>query len=320
MRAETQPTKTQTNLLLLHKRNKDDRKKLQSEPVGKGRAAMLKKGKNSSLSLVKQVIASVCCFSLLLSTIVQAETKIYYIHNDHLGTPQVVTDTGQSVVWEVNYTPFGVVDVTTNQVELSARFPGQYEDSESGVYYNYFRDYDPETGRYFQSDPIGLVGGINTYGYVMQNPLINYDPFGLINLQIPNTSGETNIHANPGPDVVPPGAMSEHEPHHIHLGNNDGPRVRTDTWEPYSPEDERKMSRKQKKFCKNLTDVQKSLIRERQQNVYKYGRRLMGLMALPVFGLDSMTNSCKQDPWFCMEVTPYVFDDIEPVSECNSCE
>ena len=63
---------------------------------------------------------------------------------------------------------------------FNLRFPGQYFDSESGTHYNYFRDYDPGIGRYVQSDPIGLDGGLNNYGYVAARPLKWSDRFGLI--------------------------------------------------------------------------------------------------------------------------------------------
>lgn len=107
----------------------------------------------------------------------------YYYHNDHLGTPQVMTDTSAAVVWQANYTPFGEADVVVETVTNNIRFPGQYYDEESGLHYNYFRDYDPELGRYIQSDPIGLAGGINTYGYVSGNPINLIDPSGLLEIR-----------------------------------------------------------------------------------------------------------------------------------------
>jgi len=58
------------------------------------------------------------------------------------------------------------------------RFPGQYFDKETNLAYNYFRDYEVWTGRYVQSDPIGLAGGLNTYGYASSSPLRRTDPTG----------------------------------------------------------------------------------------------------------------------------------------------
>ncbi|MFT5482507.1 MAG: RHS repeat-associated protein, partial [Halieaceae bacterium] len=106
--------------------------------------------------------------------------NIYYIHNDHLGTPKVITNANQDIVWSASYHPFGEVDLTTTQIANNLRFPGQYHDEETGLHYNYFRDYDPGLGRYIQSDPIGLAGGLNTYGYALQNPIIYTDPTGAI--------------------------------------------------------------------------------------------------------------------------------------------
>lgn len=64
------------------------------------------------------------------------------------------------------------------RLEYRIILPGQYYDAESGLHYNYYRDYDPQTGRYIQIDPIGLAGGINTYVYVGDNPTVSIDPSG----------------------------------------------------------------------------------------------------------------------------------------------
>jgi len=106
-------------------------------------------------------------------------TTIYYYHVDHLGTPRAMTNGSGTVVWRADYEPFGKANVTTSTVENNLRLPGQYFDRETNLHYNYFRDYDPTTGRYIQADPIGLDGGMNLYAYTKQNPLRYIDPDGL---------------------------------------------------------------------------------------------------------------------------------------------
>ena len=109
---------------------------------------------------------------------------VYFVHPDELGTPRVVTDTTNKPVWRWDSDAFG--RTLPNQDPLKTgksfvyhlRYPGQYYDTQSGLHYNYFRDYDPQTGRYIQSDPIGLAGGFNTYAYVGGNPVNYIDPYG----------------------------------------------------------------------------------------------------------------------------------------------
>lgn len=109
-----------------------------------------------------------------------AQEKTYYYHTDHLGTTRAMTDANQTLVWKIAFDPFGnELGVVVQTVENNLRFPGQYFDAESGLHYNYFRDYDPRTGRFIEPDPIGLAGGVNRYGYAAGNPVNFTDPRGL---------------------------------------------------------------------------------------------------------------------------------------------
>jgi RHS repeat-associated protein len=108
------------------------------------------------------------------------EGNVYYYHNDHLGTPQILTDSTGRIVWKTGYNAFGETNILIEQVENPFRFPGQYYDKETGLHYNYFRDYNPKTGRYMTADPIGLNGGINLFVYAGDNPVNYTDSFGLV--------------------------------------------------------------------------------------------------------------------------------------------
>jgi len=104
----------------------------------------------------------------------------YYFQNDKLGTSQkLITNTG-SVVWSAKEDAFGNTAVDpASTLTNNLRFAGQYFDAESGLHYNYHRYYNPQTGRYVTSDPIGLDGGLNTFGYAEGNPVRYRDPKGL---------------------------------------------------------------------------------------------------------------------------------------------
>jgi RHS repeat-associated protein len=118
-------------------------------------------------------------------TVNQGVAQVYFIHTDHLNTPRLITNQAQQVVWRWDNTePFGNSVPDENPSGLGTftcnlRFAGQYFDKETNLHYNMARDYDPAIGRYMQSDPIGLRGGINTYTYVGGNPLRFTDPTGL---------------------------------------------------------------------------------------------------------------------------------------------
>lgn len=134
---------------------------------------------------------AICTVILSLASLVclaaeAQEPQVYFLHNDHLGTPRVVTDSTNKIVWQNEGEPFGNAlpnedpGNTGTPFTLNLRFPGQYYDKETGRNQNYYRDYNPETGRYVQSDPIGLRGGVNTFAYVEGNPVGATDPEGLL--------------------------------------------------------------------------------------------------------------------------------------------
>jgi RHS repeat-associated protein len=82
---------------------------------------------------------------------------IYYYHNDHLGTPMLMTDSSGSVVWSGEYLPFGEPLSVSGTITNNLRFPGQYYDSETGLHQNGWRDYKPEIGRYISKDRVDLA-------------------------------------------------------------------------------------------------------------------------------------------------------------------
>jgi len=116
--------------------------------------------------------------------------ETYAIHTDHIGAPRQMSNTRGEVVWRAEYFAFGLAVVDDeSSVLLNLRFPGQYSDNETGTYYNYFRDYDPEVGRYLTSDPLGLIAGFNTYAYVNGLPQNLIDPEGLDDVLVPVLAG-----------------------------------------------------------------------------------------------------------------------------------
>ena len=158
---------------------------------------------------------------LAMGALLKKQVKLPIRNADHLGTPRAITtsDASNTKVWEwKNDDPFGNNAVnedpsaTGTAFKYNNRFPGQYFDAETGTYHNGRRTYDAQLGRYIQSDPIGLGGGINTYAYVMGNPLSNSDPSGLACI---SSNGTTYCSLYPGPIFkipTPPGFPAQFDP------------------------------------------------------------------------------------------------------------
>jgi len=112
--------------------------------------------------------------------------SLYNVSTDQLGAPRIITrQSDEAIAWRWDSAEaFGATAPDQNPGGLGVfsfnqRLPGQVFDAESGLFQNWKREYNPRIGRYMQSDPLGLVGGINTFAYVGGNPLSNIDPRGL---------------------------------------------------------------------------------------------------------------------------------------------
>jgi RHS repeat-associated protein len=131
--------------------------------------------------------------SILWQRLINQQDQLHYVHINHLHAPVAVTDTQARVVWQTDYAPYGgVIKTVTHSTirrkkpayQLALRYAGQWQDDETGLYYNDFRYYNPTTGRYITPDPLGKMaerfGSPNPYSYVNNNPLSYIDPWGLI--------------------------------------------------------------------------------------------------------------------------------------------
>jgi len=106
------------------------------------------------------------------------ERRCYFVHSDHLGRPQEATDESGRLVWAADYDAFGAIRrMIVAEVDLPIRSAGQYEDAETGLYYNCHRYFDPDALRYLSEDPAGLQAGLNLYAYC-PNPIVQVDPLG----------------------------------------------------------------------------------------------------------------------------------------------
>lgn len=110
----------------------------------------------------------------------KAGSQYYFYHNDHLGTPQKMTDMNGTIVWSASYTSFGKATIDpASTIINNLRFPGQYYDAETGLCNNYNRYYSQEIGAYIIRDPMIEMALVIAYAYSENNPINKMDPLGL---------------------------------------------------------------------------------------------------------------------------------------------
>jgi RHS repeat-associated protein len=178
---------------------------------------------------------------------------LYFVHPDHLGTPEKITDVNQAVVYDAAFRPFGETQQITSPPLTNLRFSGQYFDSESAFAQNWLRDYDASVGRYIESDAVGLSGGVNTYAYVDSNPITATDPLGLFMRRGNPKDGlpiiRPDVPGDPSNRTLPPGLVigglagagvaiyCAINPDACGLSNKQGPSAGPDPTPPAPPPD-----------------------------------------------------------------------------------
>jgi RHS repeat-associated protein len=143
----------------------------------------------------------------------QDNIKLHWYQNDHLGTPIALTGSLGDTLYECQYNAYGqIINETYHQDDTQTlpdnplRFQGQYYDEETGLHYNLNRYYDPFTGRYITQDPVGILGGLNSYQYVNGDPINWIDPLGLIKVEnngFEGIAGKESNQVNPGANFAP---------------------------------------------------------------------------------------------------------------------
>lgn len=127
--------------------------------------------------------------------------EVFWIESDQLDSPRAIVNQAHQLLWQWDSDPFGTT--FPNQMPsasqgiattfaYSLRFPGQYFDVETQTHYNYFRDYDPQAGKYVESDPIGLDSSINSFSYTYGSPITHFDPYGLAIKPVLELPGQLN--------------------------------------------------------------------------------------------------------------------------------
>jgi RHS repeat-associated protein len=209
----------------------------------------------------------------------------YSVVCDYLGTPLTLYNTQGQPTWDMSLDSYGGVRTGKGQPQdCPFRYQGQYEDVETGLYYNRFRYFDPETSQYLSQDPLRLLGGHRLYAYV-DNPLSKFDRYGLSGCKL--TTGTAVIHHSPGANPREFGHYSIE----TRLVNENGEVIKTTyTHQVTTPDGSqtwiKKLDGPHEDFTHSSEPIELSNIEEAQLYQNKMTR------GWPTGGYDVRTNSC----------------------------